>query len=75
MTKDRDGRTLVSGTAAGVIGSLWLLGSLAMGITTAPWPDLGTTIEFTLGWAAFGFIPALVLVLVWSHLDSGEKRD
>lgn len=50
-----------------------------MGINTATQPDPATKSEFVLGWAAVGFIPGLVLILVWSYLGSllgsGEKRD
>ena len=67
--KDEDGRPLVSGTAVAVVGSGWLLGSLLMGWSTATPPDLGMRIEWSLGWAAFGAVPAIIMILVWSYLD------
>ena len=67
--KDEDGRPLVSRTAVAVVGSGWLLGSVLMGWSTASPPDLGTRIEWSLGWAAFGLVPAIVMILVWSYLD------
>ena len=67
--KDGDGRPLVSRTAVAVVGSGWLFGSLLMGWSTASPPELSTRIEWSLGWAAFGAVPAIVMILVWSYLD------
>lgn len=66
--KDEDGLKPVSGTAVAVVGSGWLLGSLLLGWSTATPPDLGTRIEWSLGWAAFSAVPAIVMILVWSYL-------
>jgi len=67
--KDEDGRRLVSRTAVAVVGSGWLFASLLLGWSTATPPDLGTRIEWSLGWAAFGAVPAIVMILVWSYFD------
>jgi hypothetical protein len=67
--KDDQGRTFVSRTAVWVVGVVWAVGSLLLGWTTAPWGDLATRLEFTLVWAALGFLPAVVAILVWSHLE------
>ncbi|MDC5698723.1 hypothetical protein OO014_15815 [Intrasporangium calvum] len=66
--KGEDGRTVVSATGAMVIGSLWLLGSVAMGWGSAHDNDLGTRLEYTLAWAALGVFPGILLLLVWSYV-------
>lgn len=71
--KNDEGRTLVSRRAIAVVGMLWLLGSLWLGAGMAA-PHAGGFIEVALALAALGAIPAVVLVLVWSYLESGLAR-
>lgn len=67
--KDKEGRRLVSGRGAAVIGSLWVLGSVVMGWGTASTSLVPRQFEYTVGYLALGAFPALLLVLVWSYLE------
>jgi len=71
--KNGEGRILVSRRAVAVVGMVWLLGSLWLGMGMGA-PHPGGFIEAALALAALGAIPAVVLVLVWSYLESGIAR-
>ncbi|GAA6527131.1 hypothetical protein [Intrasporangium sp. DVR] len=67
--KDEDGRTLVSATGAAVIGSVWFIGSVLMGVGSSTRAELGEWVEMSLAWAGLTVFPAIVLLLIWSYLD------
>lgn len=66
----------VSARVAIVVGLLWLVGSGVLGVLTAPEPGFGAAVEMAAFFATLGLLPAIVMVVVWSHLlwENKESR-